>query len=320
VAAYRSGVDDGGRDAVTGMRAGVLPPALVSRLYTQAKAERWTLSRDAFAAALERSVRHTFAAGLPAASDLEHHIAALHVADLALAAACADGADVAWEHFVKEYRPALYRAAAAIDHTGGGRELADSLYADLFGLKERDGERQSLFRYFHGRSSLASWVRAVLAQRHVDRIRNARRHTPLPEEDAPGAMPAAADVSPAEPSPCHQVMLAALAAALAQLAPRDRLRLSCYYTQQMKLAAIGRMLGEHEASVSRHLARARRELREAIESHLRTGAGYSEAQAADCFRAVANDSGPLDLEVLLAPEADGKKSALDRSEKGGTNG
>ena len=43
------------------------------------------------------------------------------------------------------------------------------------GFAERDGERQSLFRYFHGRSSLATWLRAVLAQRVVDAVRVERR-------------------------------------------------------------------------------------------------------------------------------------------------
>ncbi len=80
---------------------------------------------------------------------------------------------------MREYRPVLYRSADAIDPGGGARELADSIYADLFGLQERDGERRSLFRYFHGRSSLATWLRAVLAQRLVDRVRSTRRLTPL---------------------------------------------------------------------------------------------------------------------------------------------
>ena len=82
-----------------------------------------------------------------------------------------------------EYRPVLYRSADAIDPGGGARELADSIYADLFGLQERDGERRSLFRYFHGRSSLATWLRAVLAQRQVDRVRATRRLTPLEDEE-----------------------------------------------------------------------------------------------------------------------------------------
>ena len=88
----------------------------------------------------------------------------------------------AWDHFVLEMRPGLYRAADALDPTGAARELADSLYADLYGVDQRGSARQSLLRYFHGRSSLSTWLRAVLAQRHVDRIRVDRRTEPLPEE------------------------------------------------------------------------------------------------------------------------------------------
>src|SRR4029077_12295537 len=116
----------------------------------------------------------------------------LHVEDLALAVACADGCEAAWDHFVREHRPALYRAAEAIDRSGGARDLADSLYAELFGLRERDGERQSLFRYFHGRSSLTTWLRAVLAQRHICRLRSTRRLDALPDEESAEALPAAA--------------------------------------------------------------------------------------------------------------------------------
>ena len=84
---------------------------------------------------------------------------------------------------MREHRPGLYRAADAIAPGGNGRELADSLYADLFGLQSQGGERRSLFRYFHGRSSLATWLRAVLAQRHVDGIRTGRRFEPLAETE-----------------------------------------------------------------------------------------------------------------------------------------
>ncbi len=39
------------------------------------------------------------------------------------------------------------------------REMADSLYADLYGLRESsDGSRRSLFDYFHGRSKLSTWL------------------------------------------------------------------------------------------------------------------------------------------------------------------
>lgn len=305
-------MDDSGREEVAVGRGALVPDALVTRLYDRAQAARWSLPRDAFAAALDRSVRACAGANR-SPSDVERHAESLHLEDLALASACAAGIDAAWEHFIHEHRPALFRAAAAIDRAGGGRELADSIYAELFGLRERDGERQSLFRYFHGRSSLGSWARAVLAQRHIDRVRATRRLDPLPEDDAPGALSAAVSTVGADASAYHVAMHAALAAALAALAPRDRLRLSCYYAQNMKLAAIGRMLGEHEASASRHLARARRDVRASIESHLRTVAGYDDAAVTECFRTVAGDSGGLDLGVMLGSGAAGKNPAPGRS-------
>lgn len=81
-----------------------------------------------------------------------------------------------------EMRPGLYRGADALDPPGGARDLADSLYGDLYGVDERGAVRQSLLRYFHGRSSLGTWLRVVLTQRYVDRVRSARRTGPLPEE------------------------------------------------------------------------------------------------------------------------------------------
>src|ERR1019366_8172540 len=54
-------------------------------------------------------------------------------------------------------------------------ELADSLYAELYGIRSTGvGRRKSLFEYFHGRSKLSTWLRAVLTQRHVDLLRSDR--------------------------------------------------------------------------------------------------------------------------------------------------
>jgi RNA polymerase sigma-70 factor (ECF subfamily) len=228
--------------------------------------------------------------------------------DLALASACASGDDVAWERFVREYRPVLYRAADALDSTGRARELADALYADLYGLKERGGERQSLFRYYHGRSSLATWLRAVLAQRFVDRVRADRRLDPLPDE---------ADVeSPAKPPEPDRTDDAtrferALGDTLSALDARDRLRLACYYAQELTLAQTGRVLRESEATASRQLARTRRAIREGVERRLRAD-GLGEAQIAQCFAAVTDDVGALDLSAMLGGAAR-KKTEPDRS-------
>src|SRR5687767_66076 len=155
----------------------------IARLYRKAQAERWGVPFAPFAEALERSVEQ-WSAGRAPGGDVEPYLSTLHVEGLALACACAAGHDAAWDHFVIEYRPVLYRAADALDHTGGARELADALYAELYGLKERDGARATLFRYYHGRSSLATWLRAVLTQRHIDHRRAHRRLESLPDENA----------------------------------------------------------------------------------------------------------------------------------------
>ena len=267
---------------------------------------------DRFAAALEASAGRAFAGhspGTAGARELERYLASLHLEDLALACACAAGDEDAWEHFVREQRPLLYRAADAIDPGGGARDLADSLYADLFGLGNRASERQSLFRYFHGRSSLTTWLRAVLAQRHIDRLRTGRRVEPLPDEESARALPA--PHRPIEPDRDRYLGLIrdALGRAVANLAARDRLRLACYYAQELTLAQTGRMLGEHEATSSRQLARTRLAIRKAVEEHLRAEAGLADAEIARCFECVTEDAGPMDLQEMLGR----KESALDRS-------
>ncbi len=190
--------------------------------------------------------------------------------------------------------------------------MADSLYAELFGLGLRGGERHSHFRYFHGRSSLSTWLRAVLSQRHVDRLRSGARLQPLPTDEAPNAIVA---TSPQDSTVSKYVVLMkdVVAAAVAALPPRDRLRLRCYYGQDLKLAQIGRLLGEHEATVSRNLARTRRSIRDDVETALRERHGMAEAEMAECFAAVLEDSGAFDLAEVLGSDAERKEIGNDRS-------
>jgi RNA polymerase sigma-70 factor len=287
----------------------LLPRTLVDRLYRQSGAARWTVPVDEFAAALEASAAKAFAGKDASTRDLERYAASLHLEDLALACACADGQNAAWDHFVAQHRPVLYRAADALAPGGGAREIADSLYAELYGLTERDGKRRSLFAYYHGRSSLATWLRAVLAQRQVDRVRSVRRFEPL--DDDP---PVAAAASPPDPDRPRFLALVrrTLREVLSALADRDRLRLGLYYGQKLTLAQIGRILGEHEATVSRQLAKTRRELGTRVERRLRDG-GLDAAGVAACFEYASEDAGALELGEMLSAAADGKNPGADRS-------
>jgi RNA polymerase sigma-70 factor, ECF subfamily len=288
-------------------------------LYQKADAGRWKIPAEVLSSALERSAEKAFAGRSPSAAELDRYFDALHLPDLALACACAIGRDEAWDHFVREFRPGMYRAANAIDASGGARDIADALYAELFGLKERDGVRQSVFRYFHGRSSLATWLRSLIAQRHIDRHRETRRLEPLPEDSSPASIRSEAKADHPERDRFVTAMRVALSAAIAALVPRDRLRLACYYAQEMTLAQIGKLTREHEATVSRQLAKTRRAIRGEVERRLKTDRGFSPAEIAECFDSLVNDAGDLDLANWLdsgrppPPREARKKSETDRS-------
>jgi RNA polymerase sigma-70 factor (ECF subfamily) len=271
---------------------------LIARLYELAQAARWQLPAVKFASALAGSARHRFGAAEPAPSGLAAYLEGLHVDDLALACACSDGCEAAWEHFVTQFRPELYRAGRAIAGDDRGRELADSIFAELYGLQEREGKRRSLFDYFYGRSKLSTWLRAVLTQRHVDGLRAGRRTEPL---EAAGEGAGAQEGVQIDPERARYLALlqAALAEALGQLEPRDRLRLCYYYVEDLTLAQIGRLLGEHEATASRNLERTRRGLRKQVERRLRDSKRLSDAQIRLCFEYACEDW-PFDLTGALS--------------------
>jgi RNA polymerase sigma-70 factor len=304
---------ENGNPAGVGWLTGRQP--LVDQLFAASGAPSWGLPRTLFAAALEHSARKRFGEESPGAAKIEEYLSTLHLQDLALACACAEGRSDAWDHFVATFRAYMRSAAGAIlrcpPDSPAACELADSLFADLYGLSE-GANRRSLFRYFHGRSSLKTWLRAVLAQRHVDALRANRRFTDL--DGAQGhAAPRHTSGAGAEPlRDPHRTELVilfhrTLEVALGLLDPRDKERLRLYYAAEQTLAQIGRTTGEHESSVSRNLERTRRELRQQVEQALRKAssvdgaspaAGLSDAQIALCFEYAAEDS-PIDLDKLL---------------------
>jgi len=277
----------------------------------------WQLTAEQFQITLERSAAHRF--GAPTAGELPEvkatnaYFESLRLADLALACACSAGNSAAWDHFVAQYRPELYRAARAIAGESGARELADSLYAELFGLREKGGQRKSLFDYFHGRSKLGTWLRAILAQRHVDDFRR-KKKTDLLDDTDDGEQQIEFAAANTETDPEREkylvMMQATLAAILDALAPGDRLRLAYYYVEELTLAQIGKLLGEHEATVSRKLERTRREVRQQVETALLKEKKLSEAQLRLCFE-YAREQWPFDLTLRLQAGQSRPVSARD---------
>ena len=178
----------------TGAPDCVRRPALADELWRGCDAARWGLTRDEFEQILvDAGTAQNFGlAETPTATRTKQKtfFRGLCVADLALARACARGNERAWEHFIAVYRQPLTRAAIAI--TGSetlGRDLADQLYAELYGLNVREGQRRCPLLSYRGRGSLMGWLRTTLAQRHVDHYRRTRREEPIEEFDAPAPNP-----------------------------------------------------------------------------------------------------------------------------------
>jgi len=270
---------------------------LIARLSAQARSERWELTPTDFERALYRSVVDRFRD--PAApADIDRYLESLAIEDLALATACERGTQSAWVEFLGQFRPAILGAATALVRDAArAQEITDTLYADLYGLEERDGSRRSLFQYFHGRSSLRTWLRSVVARTFVDAYRAEQRSQALRSRIAEEASSQdSVTPAPADPDRGRQVQALRLAfsQALEALEPGERLRLAYYHVHELTLAQIGRLFGEHESTVSRKLQKTRQELREAVERLLESEHGLTGDDVHACYQA-ALEAWPFDL-------------------------
>jgi RNA polymerase sigma-70 factor, ECF subfamily len=187
----------------------------------------------------------------------------LRVEELALARACAAGNNSAWEMFLTRYREKLYQSALRIAREdSAARDLADSLYAELYGTTLRGGERISKLASFTGRGSLEGWLRTVLAQEFVNRYRRTKRLVSLDEENEEGAQLAAPEPEPVLSADSRLEF--ATDVALAELASEDRFVLAAYYLDGRTLAEVARMLGVHESTISRKVDKLAKSLRKRI--------------------------------------------------------
>jgi RNA polymerase sigma-70 factor (ECF subfamily) len=263
-----------------------ISPASLDELWPTCEAEACGLSRADFEQILVgigMAQNFGVATGLAADATQQQQAAffgSLRIADLVLARACAGGNERAWERFIALYRQPLLRAGIAITNNESlGRELADGLYAELYGLTVREGGRRCPLDSYSGRGSLIGWLRTTLAQRHVDQYRRAHREQPL-DETVEFAAPIAAVA--AEPDRKVLTLLAAaVEEALERHNPEERFLLASCYLDGRRLHEIAAVLGVHEATISRKLKRTTESVRKQIVRGLeRRGLSRREAEEA----------------------------------------
>ena len=260
-------------------------------------------------------LRHTPQA---AAKEIARFIDALHAEELLLVVACERGDAGAWDDLVGQYRSTVLSAArAASSGEAEAEELAGSVWAELYGLRERaDGRPAGKLAYYSGCGSLGGWLRAVVGQLGVDHHRRTSRlvQTEEPSEfdraaaeshEQDGWRPQAAldpERALAVSDAAHTVE-EALAQALGGLDAEDRLLVRLYYFDGLKLKEAGAVLGVHEATASRRLTRVHAEVRRRVESTLAGERRWTREEVARTLAEVAHAHTDADLRSMLAPEA-----------------
>ena len=269
---------------------------MVAELHAKAGCERIGLTLESFSTILcEIGTKY----GASSESEARSFFVSLRIDELALARACAAGENSAWEIFLTRYREKLYLSALRIAREdSAARELADTLYADLYGTSTREGERVSKLASYSGRGSLEGWLRTVLAQEYVNRYRRTKRLVSLDEESEEGVQFRAPDPEPA--TPADNRLARATDAVLAELPADERMILSAYYLDGRTLAEIARMLGVHESTISRKLDKLAKSLRKQIVAAL-TKDGMSRRQAEEALEVDVRDL-QVDIRRSLAQE------------------
>src|SRR3954470_14144890 len=170
--------------------------AVAGELFSRCGRHVFNITRDQFDSCL-LTIAHKYLPPEAGEPDAEALLRSLRVEDLVLARACAAGDEDAWTQFMTRFREHLYEAALGIVREASkAKDLADSLYGDLYGTQEREGRRMSKLAMYMGRGSLEGWLRTVLAQEYVNRYRSQRRLVSLEEEEEAGSHFAAPEQTP----------------------------------------------------------------------------------------------------------------------------
>jgi RNA polymerase sigma-70 factor, ECF subfamily len=281
-------------DARSKAEPGALDSAL-TELYARSRAAEFGLSTEEFGGILrEVAAKHAPNPGF------QEFCGSLRLEDLALARACAGGHERAWEVFMLRFREKLYDIGRQITRDdSSGRELADSVYADLYGTKTREGLRVSKLASYSGRGSLDGWLRTVVAQEYVNTYRKRRRWVSLDEEAEEGAQfaaPTSVTAAPVDP-----MLERATDEALRTLHAEDRFVLASYFLDGRTLAEVARALSVHESTISRKVEKLTKNLRKQILRNLVTY-GMSRRQAEEALSADVRDLA-LDIRGSLAQDS-----------------
>ena len=254
--------------------------------------------------------------------DAKDFLAGIKADELCLAIACENGDGAAWEKFESEFRHSMQGAARSLTKDEAEAEdLVQFVYGELFGLRTDGDKRVSKLAHYSGRGSLGGWLRAVVYQCFIDRKRQTARFEQVEEaseferlaNQAAHNGNGSLQVHLAAPDDIEDTRLRrateeAMATAFDEMPPRDRLILNYYYFDDLTLREIGLLMNVHEATISRWLAKAQREIKRKTEEVLQRSYGLRRAEVGECIHIAARTE--LDVRKLIG---DVKSVAAERA-------
>ncbi|MFM8394006.1 MAG: sigma-70 family RNA polymerase sigma factor [Acidobacteriota bacterium] len=243
--------------------------------------------------------------------DERQFLASIKAEDLCLAIACENGDEAAWLEFESVYRTSMIAAARVLTKDDGEAEdLVQFVYGELYGLRQEGERRLNKLAHYSGRGSLGGWLRAVVYQCFIDRKRVTARFEQVEEVEEFDRLARASSVNgrvglsnpPPRPDQIEDQRLremaeTALARAFSKIDARDRLLLNYYYFDDLKLREIAQLMGVHEATISRWVAKAEKDVRRQTEEILQRDFGLRRAQIAECLELAARSE--VDIRNLL---------------------
>jgi len=295
---------------------------------------RYNVSLEDLSAALHSSARRQLGESEPPSEteispDLKPVTPALfdavNIDDLCLAIACAKGDDAAWEDFYRDYRSYLLSIARTMTSDAAAAEqLADSTFADLYGLRESAGNRISKFSFYSGRGSLKGWLRAVVFQLSADHHRQTSRLVQTEEAEDLERLVAAPDKpnggsnagTSFEATRYREAVSDSLGRAIGELDQRERLLIAYYYYDELTLREIGLMFEVHEATISRWLTKVQKHIRKLVEKNLVRDHRFNRRQIGEALEQASQEL-DFSLRDYLAGPAD---SPAKREQPAGTTG
>jgi len=232
---------------------------LIKQIFEQCRqnAPNYEVSFQQFKSALETSVKKYLIKEeeyLPDVEEIKTFLGEMHHQELFLAIACANGDEMAWWDFDREYRSYIERITRKLASSESTAEEAISaLYYELYGSRIAEGERISKFSSYSGRGSLRSWLKTIIWHSLVDLHRSwtvsvsidemvetlgeGYTHASLTEQDSESDI-----LDELTRKKYLKKSLQAMENAFSQLADHEKLILFYYYTEKLTLKQIARIV------------------------------------------------------------------------------